>query len=178
MKEKINLFDYSETIMKELQKGILITTKVGDKVNTMTISWGSIGIEWSKPIFTTYVREHRFTHEMLEQNAEFTVNIPLGECDRHILGFAGSKSGRDLDKIAELGLTLEEPEVISVPAIRELPLTLECRVVYKQDQDLNALLPAYREAHYPQDVPSTSPLGNKDFHTAYYGEIVAAYIVK
>ena len=44
-----------------------------------------------------------------------------------------------MNKLKELGLTLEEPESISVPGIKELPLTLECRIVYKQKQDINAM---------------------------------------
>ena len=61
-------------------------------------------------------------------------NIPLDDSQKKALGFCGSKSGRDTDKIKELNLTLEKPESISVPGIREFPLTLECRIVYKQLQ--------------------------------------------
>lgn len=178
MKEKINVFDYSKTILESLRKGVLLTTKVGDKTNTMTISWGALGIEWAKPMMTVYVREHRFTHEQLEANPEFTISIPMGEFDRKILGIAGTKSGRDVDKIKELGVTLESPEVTSVPGIKELPLTLECRVVYKQKQDPQSIKPEYNEFFYPQDIDSTHHDRNKDYHTAYYGEIVDAYIIK
>lgn len=177
MKEKINVFEHSQTILEALQKGVLLTTKAEDKVNTMTISWGALGIEWAKPILTVYVRENRFTHSQLEKNPEFTINIPVGNFDRKILGIAGSKSGRDMDKIKELGVTLENPETISVPGIKELPLTLECRVVYKQKQDLNSLKSEYRDAFYPQDVDGTHHDRNKDCHTAFYGEIVDAYII-
>lgn len=55
------------------------------------------------------------------------MNVPYGAFDPKILGVCGSKSGRDMDKAKELGLTLVDPEVISVPAVKELPLTLECR---------------------------------------------------
>ena len=109
----------------------------------MTASWGALGIEWAKPIVTIYVRKHRFTHEQLEINPEFTLSIPFGGFNRKILGIAGTKSGRNLDKIMEPGVALEDPETISVPGIRELPLTLECRVVYKQDQDPQNIKPEY-----------------------------------
>lgn len=178
MKEKINVFDYSQTILEALQKGILLTTKANEKINTMTISWGSLGIEWAKPIFIVYVREHRFTHEQLEKNPEFTLNIPLGNFNRKILGLAGTKSGHHFDKIKELGITLENPETISVPGIKEFPLTLECRIVYKQNQIPQNMKPEYNEFFYPQDVESTHHDKNKDYHTAYYGEIVNAYIIK
>ncbi len=176
--KKIDVFEYAKEIMMGVKSGALVTTKVGDKVNTMTISWGTLGIEWNKPIFITFVREQRFTREMLDNNGEFTVNIPMGDFDKKITAVAGSKTGRSLDKIKELGLTLVDSENISVPGIKELPLTLECRVVYKQLQDRNALTPENLEKHYPQDVDSSHPFANKDFHIAYYGEIVGAYIIE
>lgn len=178
MKEKINMFEYSQPILENLQRGVLLTTKADNKVNTMTISWGSLGIEWGKPIFTAYVRKHRFTHEQLEKNPEFTVNIPMETFNGKILGEAGTKSGHNMDKIDYLGITLENPESISVPAIKEFPLTLECRIVYKQDQTSENMKSEYNEFFYPQDVDSSHHDKNKDYHTAYYGEIVAAYIIK
>ncbi|MDO5416943.1 MAG: flavin reductase family protein [Lachnospiraceae bacterium] len=178
MKREIAVFDYAEHIMKELNKGVLLTTKADGRVNTMTISWGTLGIEWAKPIFTVFVREIRFTRTMLEKNGEFTINIPYGEVDRKILGIAGTKSGRDMDKIKELSLTPEEPEKISVPGIRELPLTLECRVIYKQKQDGAAISEADRERFYPQEVESGFHGSNRDYHTAYYGENVGAYVIE
>lgn len=178
MKRKINVMEYATEIMTALSKGVLLTTKAGDKVNSMTISWGMLGVEWAKPIFITVVRESRFTKELLEQNGEFTINIPIGEYDKQITGVCGSKSGRNMDKIKELNLTLEDPEKISVPGIKELPLTLECRVVYKQAQDPEAISEEDRKKHYPQDVPSDYCLANCDYHIAYYGEIVDAYIIE
>ena len=173
MKKQVNAFDYAGDICKALPKGILITTKNGDFVNAMTIGWGHIGIEWSRPIFVAYVRESRHTKTMLENNGEFTINVPVGEFDRNILAVCGRKSGRDMDKIKELGLHLVESDVVSVPGIAELPLTLECKVIYKQKQDLSAI---------PDDIIKTySPADNtgfQDYHYAYYGEIVNAYIIE
>lgn len=170
MKQYINAFDYAGQICQAMKKGILLTTKAGEKVNTMTIGWGTIGIEWGKPIFVAYVRESRHTRAILDENGEFTVNIPVGEVDRNILGYCGTKSGRDTDKIAELGLELEEPEAISVPGIRQLPLTLECRVLFRNVQDESRLPADIRDRYY-------SAINAKDYHIAYYGEIVSAYII-
>lgn len=172
MKQAINAFDYAGDICKALKKGILITTKAGDKVNTMTIGWGHIGIEWSRPIFVAYVRETRFTNQMLEENGEFTINVPYGDADSKILAFCGTKSGRDLDKIQELNLTLVDSDVIDVPGIKELPLTLECKVIYKQKQDLSAIPDDILARYYPADET-----GFRDYHYAYYGEIVNAYLI-
>ena len=139
MKKDINVWEYAGQICEQTGKGILVTTKADGKVNTMTIGWGTLGIEWGKPIYTVVVRESRYTKAMLEKHPQFTINVPMGEVDRNILKICGTKSGRDMDKIAELNLHLEEGKVVDVPGIRELPLTLECKVIYKQDQDPNAV---------------------------------------
>lgn len=106
------------------------------------------------------------------------MNIPFKPFDKKILGYCGTHSGKDTDKIADLNLTLEEGEKISVPAIAELPLTLECKVIYKQKQDMKALSKELCKIHYPQDVDSSFSGSNKDRHIAYYGEIVSAYIIE
>ena len=172
MKKTVNAFEYAGTICEALKKGILLTTKTEDKVNTMTIGWGHIGIEWGRPIFVAYVRETRYTKQMLEANGEFTVNIPVGDVDKNILGYCGTKSRRDHDKIAELGLTLVDSDVVSVPGIKELPLNLECKVIYKQKQDLSALPEDILGRYYPADES-----GFRDYHYAYYGQILNAYLI-
>ena len=178
MKKYIDPFDYCGDICKAMKKGILLTTKAEGQVNTMTIGWGMMGIEWSKPIFMALVRESRHTKSILEKNGEFTINIPYGDFDSKILGFCGTKSGRDTDKISDLGLTLVEPESIDVPGIRELPLTLECKVLYRQEQDLSAIPDEILQRYYPQDVDGSHPGSNRDYHIMYYGEIVSAYIIE
>ena len=170
MKKKIEVLDYAATILKAVKKGVLLTTKANGKVNTMSISWGALGIEWNKPIFTTYVREGRYTRELLDANGEFTVNVPMDESDLSLIGKCGSVSGRDVDKIAANNLTLVEGEAVSVPAIKEYPLTLECRVTYKQLQDDNAIA--------PEDIAKFYKPGYGGTHIAYFGEIVAAYIIE
>lgn len=173
MKREIQIWEYAGKILEEVGKGALLTTKVDGKVNAMTIGWGTLGIEWGKPIFTVFVRKSRYTKQMLDKNPEFTVNIPYGEFDKQILAVCGKKSGRDTDKIQELGLTLEQPLTGSVPAIRELPLTLECKVIYQQDQDPAAIDPESDGRFYAKGTPNEG-----DYHTAYYGQITAAYIVE
>lgn len=178
MKKEIHVLDYANDIMKAVQSGVLLTTKAEEKVNSMTISWGTLGIEWGKLIFTVFVRENRFTKQQLDKNPEFTINVPFGDFDKKILGVCGTKSGHTVDKAKELNLTLEEPAVISVPAIKELPLTLECKIVYRQKQEAKEITEENNKRFYPQDVDSTFHGANRDYHTAYYGEIVSAYIIE
>ena len=173
MKQEINVWEYAPQIMEQLGKGILLTVKADDKVNTMTIGWGALCIEWGKPIFIAFVRESRYTKALLEKNGEFTVNVPLHTADKNIISVCGTKSGRDTDKIAELGLTLEAGMTVDVPAIKELPLTLECKVIYKQDQEPSAIFPEYDARYYAKGTRNEG-----DYHRAYYGEITAAYIIE
>ncbi len=178
MKRKIDPLEYAGDVIKALSTGILLTTKGQNKINTMTIGWGTIGMEWGKRMFTVFVRENRFTRQLLDETSEFTINVPYVPFSKNILGICGTKSGRDTDKIKELGLTLEEPESISVPGIRELPLTFECKVLYKQLQDRRQVPKEAVEQFYPPDVDSFFHGENKDYHIAYYGEIVQAYIIE
>ena len=173
MKKEINVWEYAQHILEKMPKGILLTTKADDKVNSMVIGWGMLGIEWGTPVFIAYVRKSRYTKEFLDKTGEFTVNIPLEEMDKEIFRVCGTTSGRQADKIAQLGLTLEAGEEVSVPAIKEVPLTLECKVIYKQDQDPKAIDPEQDKRWY---APGTANEG--DYHTVYYGKIAKAYIVE
>jgi flavin reductase (DIM6/NTAB) family NADH-FMN oxidoreductase RutF len=99
------------------------------------------------------------------------------EFDSKILGFCGTKSGRDTDKFAELGLEAVDSDIVSVPGIRQLPLTLECKVLSSKIQNIPMLPENIQNRYYPKGVDSSNPGSNEDFHIAYYGEIVNAYLI-
>ncbi|MBQ4481129.1 MAG: flavin reductase family protein [Victivallales bacterium] len=174
-KTPIDIIEKASDILRALRHGVLITAKAGGRVNSMAVEWGTLGFNWGRPVFVCYVRESRFTRELLDSNPEFTVNVPVGAFDRRIIAVCGSKSGRDIDKASALGLTLVEGEKVSVPAIVQLPLTIECRVIYRQTED-NALLPAnLRASFYPAIERSHDT--DQDNHIIYFGEIVASYLL-
>ena len=173
MKKEVKVWDYAGRIMEAIDEGILLTTAAQGEKDTMVIGWGHIGVIWGKPVFVAYVRESRHTKSLVEKNGEFTVNTPLAPIDKNIIAVCGTKSGRDMDKFAELGLETEDGLTVSVPGIRQLPLTLECKVIYKQDQDSAALHPDVMARYYK---PGTRNEG--DYHTMYFGEITAAYIIE
>ena len=176
MKEKIDVTEYGNQILKAIPRGVLLNTRA-EKFDSMVIGWGGIGTNWALPIFTCYIREGRFTRSQLDKNPEFTVSIPLDKPDPKITKVCGRTSGRTTDKGKEAGLTLESPEVISVPGVREYPLTLECRVLYREKQDLKKY-PEKVLSFYPQDVGSENCGANRDVHIMYIGEIVDAYIIR
>ena len=178
MKQHIKVLDYTETILKAVKRGVLLTTSADGKSNTMTISWGTLGIEWGRLLFTTFVRTGRFTRELLDKNGEFTVNIPMQGSDLSLIEKCGTCSGRDVNKFKQFGLTPETGEQVIVPGIREYPLTLECRVIYRQVQDKSAMTSEVIEECYPQNVGSENWGNNRDVHIAFVGEIVNAYIIR
>ena len=177
MKEHIDITDYANKITEALPKGILLNTN-GDKFNSMVIGWGALGTVWGVPAYTVYVRRSRYTKAQLDKTGEFTISVPLGEPDPKIGKVCGTLSGRNVDKVTEADLTLEDAETIQTPGIKEYPLTLECKVLYAQEQDLARIPKDIREKMYPQDVDGSHPLANRDAHTAYIGQIVNAYIIK
>ena len=168
-KRNINITNYANTITECLKEGVFLTTKADGIINSMVIGWGHIGRIWERPVFIAYVRDCRYTFEMLEKNPEFTVNIPINGFDENAFVICGTKSGREMDKISEAGLTTEDPVEISVPGLREFPLTLECRVIYTEKQCSSKL---------PKDIQNQFYSIEPSEHTAFYGEIVAAYMIE
>lgn len=169
-KEPISITTHGGEMIAALQRCSFLTAKADGRENTMAIGWGTVGILWGRQVFICYVRKSRYTRELLDKNPEFTVNMPVGDYDRKIFEVCGMKSGRDVDKTAEAGLTLVEGSKVSVPAIAELPMTLECRVLYRREQDVGLLPSEMKEKLYPGEDP--------DSHVEYVGEILDAYIVK
>ena len=160
--------ELSKEMFEQLEKGAFLTTKVGDKVNTMTIAWGGINFVWYRPVFVAYVRYSRDTYQMLENGSEFTINVPLTKDLKKELSFCGTKSGRDYDKIEKCGLHLKDSRSIQTPIISDCDLHFECKVVYKQ---------ALEPGMIPQDVKERFYRDN-NYHVVYYGEIVDSYLIK
>ncbi len=127
--------------------------------NAMTISWGGMGTLWGKPVVTVYVRPNRHTYGFMENSEYFTVGF-LKEEYRGAHGIMGSKSGRDMDKDREAGLTpCPAGETVMYA---EAEATLLCRKIYCQDLDVSAFPEAVREKYY----------GSEPAHRMYIGEVV------
>ena len=89
----------------------LVTAKNGDGCNTMTASWGGVGIMWNKPVTFAFIRPQRFTFGLLENEEYFSMSFYPEEY-RKALTFCGTKSGRDVDKVKECGFTPNYSEKI------------------------------------------------------------------
>ena len=156
---------YLSTAMERLAKGAFLTASSGKRTNTMTISWGSLGIMWRKPVCTVMVRPSRYTYGILDEAREFTLSIPLDDTLAEALALCGSKSGRDMNKFAAAQLSVTSGRVVNAPIIAGPCLYLECRVLYRQDMEPGAL---------PQQ-DETLFYAAGDHHTFFTAEIVAAY---
>ncbi len=136
------------------------------KANPMTIGWGLIGIVWSRPVFAAYIRVSRYTHECLREAATFTINVPRpGELVDELM-LCGTKSGRDLDKAAEAGLTMIASKVVETPTIKECALHYECRTVARSQQT---------RADFNSNDVLDQFYATGDHHLIVHGEIVASY---
>ena len=141
------------------KKWALVTAGDIGNFNTMTISWGGMGTIWNKPVVTVYVKPIRYTHDFLEKNGLFTVSFFGGEY-RKALGLLGSKSGRDVNKVALSGLT---PTAIADGAVGfvEAETTVVCKKLLAQDLDIDKIPEFAVNTYYKTEAP----------HTMYIGEV-------
>lgn len=147
------------------EKWALVTAGVPGDVNTMTISWGSLGELWNRPVVTVYVSDSRYTHVFMEKNDHFTVAF-FPEDRRGALQYLGSHSGRDGDKIAASGLTLEWLES-GLPSFEEADMIIEARKIY------GAPFSAEGFGDVPAALYATGRMG---VHSVYVGEIEHVWV--
>ncbi len=104
----------------------MVTCGTMEKPNVLTVAW--TGIVNSEPAMTYIsVRPSRYSHELISENKEFVINLTTAKTLK-AADFCGVKSGRDVDKFAEAGLTPVAATAVKAPLIAESPLSLECRV--------------------------------------------------
>lgn len=143
------------------QNWMLVTAGKREAFNTMTASWGGLGVLWNSPVSMIFVRPSRYTYEFIEREREYTLSF-FGPEEKRALQICGSKSGRDIDKVKETGLTplFDQP----APYFEQARLVLICRKLYTHDLDPAAFL----------DPAIMGSYKNGDYHRMYVGEIVKA----
>lgn len=140
---------------------MLITAGNELSFNTMTASWGGLGILWHKPVSYSFVRPSRYTFEFMEKGNIYTFSFFTEEY-RKALNLLGSKSGRDGDKISEAGLTPVPVEHGAV-SFKEARLVVVSKKMYQQDLNPDNFCEPEIATHYPK----------KDYHRMYVGEIIS-----
>ena len=84
---------------------MLVTAEKDGKANTMTASWGGLGVMWGKNVAFIVIRPQRYTKEFIDGSDTLSLSF-YDESFRKQLSYLGAVSGRDEDKIAKAGLTL------------------------------------------------------------------------
>ena len=138
---------------------MLITAGTRESFNTMTASWGGMGVLWDKKVCFAFVRPTRYTFDFLEKSEFYTFSF-LEEQYRDVLMYCGTKSGRDVNKVIETNLT----PIFGNGTVffAEARLVMECRKIYVQDITPDNFLDQTMNEYYPK----------KDYHRIYVGEII------
>jgi flavin reductase (DIM6/NTAB) family NADH-FMN oxidoreductase RutF len=150
---------------QRMSRGGVFLTVGGLTPNTMTIGWGSIGFFWNRPVFMVVVRPSRHTYNMLLTAGEFTVSVPMARDLKSELAFAGTASGRDVDKFSGHGLTAIPAQKVAAPIVAECGLHYECKVRLVQSMTSDQMDPGVQRLAYP----------NGDLHAMFFGEILSCY---
>ena len=150
----INPFVYFKT------DWVLITAGNEKKANTMTASWGGVGEIWGKAAATVYIRPQRYTKEFIDANDCFSISQFAPEY-KEKLAYLGKVSGRDTDKINDVGLTLAYED--GIPYFTQAKQVFIVKKLYADE---------IKEEKFIDKTICSQFYSNKDYHTLYIGEII------
>jgi len=167
---RLHLTD-SQAAVRELLPALgaenaLLAAGTADRCNTMTIGWCQAGRLWGLQTCTVYVRPERYTYQFMEGAEYFTVSV-LPPDRKEAMALCGTKSGRNMDKIKECGLTVRTGAG-GAPFFEEAEAVLVCRKLYVQDMEPECVV-----AGQEKILPYYGEKGG--WHRIYTGEIVEAY---
>ncbi|MBQ2972609.1 MAG: flavin reductase family protein [Ruminococcus sp.] len=138
---------------------MLLTAGDENKFNTMTASWGGLGVLWNKNVVFAFVRPQRFTFEFMKDSEYFSCSF-FKEEYRNALAYCGKYSGRDVDKAKECNLTPAFLE--NAPYFEEADTVIVCKKLYVQQLNESSVIDESIKANYSGD----------DYHHVFVGEIV------
>lgn len=143
---------------------MLVTAGSMKHFNTMTASWGGFGILWNRPVAFVFIRPQRYTFEFTEKHDQFTLSF-FGQEHREVLSYCGSRSGRNVDKVKETGITPLATPSGNICFI-ESKLVFECKKLFRND---------FLAEHFMEKELTGNYYPEKDFHRMYIGEITSAF---
>lgn len=151
--------DWMDETARQLPKGAFLMVDQ----NPMTIGWGQFGVLWGKPTFSVYVRESRYTHQLLEHANTYTVSVPAYGTMSKELALCGTKSGREIDKMQALNASLFPNRFGAQDGFAGCRFQIECRILLRVDLDEHRIEDSALKNRY---------YANGDPHTMYVGEIL------
>ncbi len=138
---------------------MLITAGNETKVNTMTASWGGLGVMYGKNVAYIVIRPQRYTKEFVDQEETFSLSF-FDKSYRKTLSYLGTVSGRNEDKIAKSKLSVVRYG--DTPYFDEAKLVFICKKLFKQMLNTDGLInEQLKQTWYP----------GGDSHTLYVAEI-------
>jgi len=143
---------------------MLITAEKDNKVNTMTASWGGLGIMWNKKVVNIVIRPQRYTKEFIDASDTFSLCFFDKEYKK-TMAYIGSVSGRDENKIEKSNLTVKY--IDNTPYFEEANLVFICKKLYAQEMKPECFIMTELDSEY---------YPNKDYHTLYISEIEKIYL--
>lgn len=138
----------------------LVTAGNKSKCNTMTVSWGGVGVLWGKNVVYIFIRDSRYTKEFIDNGDFFSISF-LDKAYRDTLNYCGAHSGRDVDKFEEAGLTPAFRH--SIPYPDEANFVILCKKM--------AAVPITEDSFVDPSI-SKKWYADGDMHTMYVGEII------
>lgn len=138
---------------------MLVAAEKNGKVNTMTASWGGMGVMWGKNVVFVVIRPQRYTKEFVDASQTLSLSF-LSNGYREKLNYLGTVSGRDEDKIAKTELTVAREG--GTPYFEEADVAIIAKKLFAQPYDPSCFIDqTIDQQWYPQ----------KDYHTLYIAEI-------
>ena len=138
----------------------LLCAEHGGKINTMTVSWGQMGVLWNKNVATVYVRPQRFTFPIIDNGDNYSLCL-MGQEYKDSLAYCGKVSGRDQDKIAHCGFTVAHHEGIAY--FKEADTVILCKKLHGSWLTKDGFV----DGQIPEQCYSEG-----DFHKMFVGEIM------
>jgi flavin reductase (DIM6/NTAB) family NADH-FMN oxidoreductase RutF len=106
---------------------VLVTSRSGGKDNIMAAAW-CFPLSMDPPLFGVSLSGKRHSYSVIKEGKCFGINLVAPDMREAAL-VCGTKSGKDVDKFAESGLSKEEGEKIDCALVGESPASIECRLV-------------------------------------------------
>ena len=157
-------YELNENFFKAFgKKWALIVVEDEKEDNAMTISWGQVGIMWSRPIVSVFVRNTRYSKHMMDNSQTFSVCF-FDEKYKDKLGYCGTVSRKDEDKISKCGFTRLKDN--STLYLKEAKITLILKKIYQVDLPIDNNVDPTIKKHYSEN----------ESHTQYFGEIIKILI--
>ncbi|MGJ0845137.1 NADH-FMN oxidoreductase RutF, flavin reductase (DIM6/NTAB) family [Tissierella praeacuta DSM 18095] len=145
---------------------MLITAEKDGKANTMTASWGGLGVMWNKNVAYIVIRPQRYTKEFIDSADSFSLTF-FNDSYKEILSYLGTKSGRDEDKIKKSNLTVVHND--NTPYFEEASIAIFCKKLFAQEYKPESFIDLeINKKCYP----------NSDYHTLYIGEVTKILVLK